>query len=162
MDKSGKVVIGCLAVSLVALFLMGGNRKAISFDDEITPSGGLPSGVIVFINSGTCPTGYTEVSSSGNYILLTTAAGGGVGTTGGSASYTPAGTNGTVNFTPQGTIDSHTVGAKAGTSGGNVALTAPTTHTFTGTQGTVTAQTFTGTPATIQPPFLKLIGCKKD
>ncbi len=72
--------------------------------------------------------------------------------------YTPQGTNAaptlTMNpYTPAGTINAHTVGAKAGTSGSNVSFTAPTTHTFTGTQATLTgsvaAPGFTGTEATL-------------
>ncbi len=202
------------------------------------------SGMITFISSGTCPVGYSEVSSTGSYVLFTSSGNGDAGTTGGSNSYTPAGSNGTVSFTPAGTnsapaftgtpgtvpaqvftgasdttsaVSAGTpggtngtatvatvTGSKAGTSAGafstiggvspGSSFTVPAetftgsalathTHTvtptgtngtasftpagtvaaptFTGNSGTVSAQTFSGTPATIQPTFVKLIGCKK-
>lgn len=65
-------------------------------------SGGLPSGLIVLILSGTCPSGFTEVSAlSGKFLLGTVAANGDVGTTGGSDNITPAGTNSAPAFTGQ-------------------------------------------------------------
>ena len=88
----------------------------------------IPTGMISFIASGTCPAGWTEVTTMiGRYIMGTTAANGGVGGTGGSTSYTPAGTNA-----------APTVGT----------LTAAS-QTFTGTPGTVPAQTFTGNAGTV-------------
>src|SRR5437762_10180261 len=52
----------------------------------------IPSGIIVFVQSGSCPSGFTEVGSgNGAYVLLTTSAAGDVGTTGGSNSVTAAG-----------------------------------------------------------------------
>jgi hypothetical protein len=70
-------------------------------------SGAVPSGSILMVNSGSCPTGYTEDDTfNGNYLLGTQAANSDVGTTGGSNSYTPAGTNGTVTFTPTGSNSS--------------------------------------------------------
>jgi hypothetical protein len=92
---------------------------------SMSDTGLLNSGMIVFIDSGSCPTNWTEVSQAGNYVLLTSSGNGNVGTTGGSNSYTPAGSNATASFTPSGTV------------------AAPT---FTGSQGTVPAETFTGTP----------------
>src|SRR5438132_2874579 len=53
---------------------------------------GIPSGIIVFVQSGSCPSGFTEVAGlDGAYILGTVAANNDVGGTGGSNSYTPAG-----------------------------------------------------------------------
>lgn len=83
--------------------------------------GGLPSGAVFFITSGTCPAGTTEATDlAGKTLLGTLAANADVGTTGGVDSltpqgtvsqptltmnaYTPAGTNGTATFTPTGTI----------------------------------------------------------
>jgi hypothetical protein len=67
-------------------------------------SASLPSGMIVLIDSGSCPAGFTEDDAlAGNYLLVTKTANADVGTTGGSNSYTPAGTNSTVSFTPAGT-----------------------------------------------------------
>ena len=76
------------------------------------------SGQIVFIISGGCPAGFTESTAfNGNYMLGTIAANGDVGSTGGSDSYTPAGTNSTAAFTPAGsnsapalTMNSYTPG----------------------------------------------------
>ncbi len=57
------------------------------------PSGSVPSGVYVFIKAGACPSGYTEDDTLATYnIQITTTAAGNVGTSGGSNSFTPAGT----------------------------------------------------------------------
>src|SRR5262249_48610994 len=66
-----------------------------------TSSGtGVPSGLIAFLASGTCPTGWTEVSGlSGRIIRGTVAANGNVGTTGGSDTYTPQGSVAAPTFT---------------------------------------------------------------
>lgn len=54
---------------------------------------GIFSGMILFIATGACPSGWTENDSLATYnILATTSAAGDVGTHGGSNSYTPAGT----------------------------------------------------------------------
>lgn len=170
------------------------------------PSGaGVSSGGIVFISSGSCPTGYTEFSTTGKYLLFTTTAGADVGTNGGSLNYTPAGSNSTPTFT--GTSSQSTSSVSAGTPAGTIAsqtftgtlqtfttasnvsllgvgaaLVSPTSITpagsistgaFTGSAlgthshtltpaGTNTAPTFSGSAATIQPTYLKLIGCQKD
>lgn len=115
-------------------------------------AGGLPSGVIVMIISGTCPTGFTEVAAlNGKTIVGTVAANANVGTTGGSDTITPAGTFTGNAWTPPaiawpagvptysgalGTlaVTAHTVvSTKQGTSAGNVVTTA--THAFTGVPG---------------------------
>lgn len=55
--------------------------------------GSVPAGAIIFIDSGTCPTGYAEESAlSGKTIIGTVAANKDVGTTGGSDTITPSGT----------------------------------------------------------------------
>lgn len=60
----------------------------------------VPSGAVIFIDTGTCPSGYSEDSNlSGKTIVGTIAANGDVGTTGGSDTITPAGTNGAPSFT---------------------------------------------------------------
>lgn len=244
-------------------------------------SSSVPSGMIAFMASGSCPAGWTELGHGTDYVLLTTAAAGDAGTTGGSNAYTPAGSNSTVAFTPTGTNSTSTVTpsgtlswpagvptiaagsftqptiawpagvptiaagvftqptiswpagvptqaadsfgtTKFTTSGsGTAAFTSETARgaiswpagvptnasgafaegaiswpagvptassgafsegaiswpvgvptfsgssstvgaqTFTGNSGTVPAQTFSGTPATLQPTYLKLIGCSK-
>jgi hypothetical protein len=96
-----------------------------------TPSGAtIPSGLITLILSGTCPSGWTEVSAlNGKMLRGTVAANNDVGTTGGNATITPAGT-----------VSQPTLAMNAYTPAGTVA--APT---FTGSLGTVPAETFTGT-----------------
>lgn len=64
----------------------------------------FPSGGIIAVTAGTCPPGFTEQNFAGRHLLATVAANGDVGTTGGSSSYTPAGTNATGTVTPTGTI----------------------------------------------------------
>ncbi len=97
-------------------------------------SASLPSGMIAFVDTGSCPTGFTEVAKSGNYLLLTVAANADAGANGGSNSYTPAGSVAAPTFT-----------GNAATLTGTVAQ-----PTFTGNAatltGTVAQPTFTGTP----------------
>src|SRR5579859_7061966 len=69
----------------------------------ISQSGLVVSGMIAFIDTGSCPAGWTEETNAGQYVLITQVANGDAGTTGGSTSYTPAGSNATVSFTPAGT-----------------------------------------------------------
>ncbi len=125
--------------------------------------GGLPSGAIVLVDTGACPAGTAEVAAAdGRTIIGTLNANANVGTTLGSDTITPAGTNNapalTMNsYTPQGTntapaiswpagvpvytgtvntlaVTAHTVVAtKQGTAAGNVVTTA--THTITGIPG---------------------------
>jgi len=65
-------------------------------------AGGLPSGAIVLIDSGTCPTGTTEVAGlDAKFLRGTLASHADVGGTGGSDTATPAGT---VTITNQGVI----------------------------------------------------------
>lgn len=61
---------------------------------------GLPSGFIGMVSSGTCPTGTSEVAAlNGKTLQGTLAANGDVGTTFGSDTITPAGTNSAPSFT---------------------------------------------------------------
>lgn len=60
----------------------------------------IPSGLITFVTSGTCPAGFTEVTAlSGKTLFGTLAANGDVGGLGGSVTITPAGTNQSLTFT---------------------------------------------------------------
>lgn len=198
----------------------------------------FPAGGIIAITAGSCPPGFTEQNLVGRELVATINANGDVGATGGSNSYTPAGTNGTVNFTPQGTngtvnftpqgtnntptvawpVGVPTISGIAASFSGNAVTAASTTNgtklvtsntstgvspvttaagtvtvtnqgavawpagvptlsgapaftgtqgtvpaqAFTGTQGAVPAETFTGSAATITPPYVKAIFCKKD
>lgn len=149
-------------------------------------SAAVPSGLIM-LSLSACPSGYTEVTAlSGKFALGTLAAAGDVGGTGGSTSYTPAGTNSVPIFTgnqvntsavsagtPTGTVDVASGAVTAETGTFVEAADAVHTHGFTGdalaahqhtvtATGSVSAPTFTGTPATIQPPFVKVIFCQKD
>lgn len=84
-----------------SLFVKSGASAGVyycSATDTWTAVGGggdsVPAGAIIFIDSGTCPAGYAEASDlSGKTIIGTVAANKDVGTTGGSDTITPAGTN---------------------------------------------------------------------
>lgn len=55
--------------------------------------GGIPAGLITFVASGTCPSGWTESAALSGFMLRgTVAANADVGTTGGNDNITPAGT----------------------------------------------------------------------
>ena len=229
-----------LTLALILALLLQSNATYNQLGKGSMQSGLIPTGTILFVDTGTCPTGYSELSSTGNYVLFTSSGNGDAGTTGGSLSYTPAGTNGkfltptgtngTSTVTPLGTnnapaiswpagvptfagsamgthlhgagtladatsgstiklftasasgvsaatLSGSTAAVSAGTPAGTVAWPAgvPThaaatftgssstvaAQTFTGNSGTVPAETWTGTPATIQPTFIRLIGCRK-
>jgi len=108
------------------------------------PPSSVPSGMLAFISSGTCPTGWTENDNLATYnILVTTSANGDVGTAGGSNSYTPAGTA---------SINSLTAAAQTFT-GSSTTVPAETINsltaaaqTFTGTLNQTTSATSAGTP----------------
>ena len=71
----------------------------------------VPTGSIVLIEAGACPSGYTEVSAlNGRTLVGTLDANANVGTTGGADSITPAGTNGAPTFTgtPFSSVINHT------------------------------------------------------
>lgn len=117
----------------------------------VTGGGGaaLPAGAIVLVDSGSCPTGTTEVSGFAGRSLIGTLAGSGdVGTTGGSDTLTPAGSISapalTMNsYTPGGTntgtaVSDHTganvtsvfTGAALGTHAHELPFQIPTTTTI--------------------------------
>lgn len=84
--------------------------------EDVPTSGDVPSGSILLLNSGSCPTGYTEQSSlNGKTLVGTLAANGNVGGTGGNDNITPAGTNSTVSFTPSGTNSAPSFTGNSGT-----------------------------------------------
>jgi hypothetical protein len=103
----------------------------------------IPTGLISLVITGTCPSGWTEVSAlNGKMLRGTVAANGDVGATGGSATITPTGTVSAPTFTGNAVISSAvSAGTPAGTNG---------TASFTpaGTNGTATTgATSGGTPA---------------
>lgn len=105
-------------------------------------SSALPSGMIFVIASGTCPVGSSETTAlNGKMLRGTLAANGDVGTVGGSATITPAGTVSTPTFT--GTANQSTSAVTAGTPSGTVSQ-----PTFTGSALATHTHTFTGTLAT--------------
>lgn len=87
-----KIILG---IVLVAALLYGGLRWMIQqqmggmgYPPVSTP---LPSGAIIFIESGTCPTAWTEDTALvGRTVVATIAANGNVGNQFGSNSITPA------------------------------------------------------------------------
>lgn len=82
--------------------------------DQTGGGGGIAAGSILLIVSGTCPAGFSEEASlDGKTLFGTLAAHGDVGGAGGSDSMTPAGTNSTVAFTPQGTVSQPTFSGNA-------------------------------------------------
>lgn len=136
--------------------------------DNTAAAVGVPAGLTAMVTSGSCPSGYTEVSAlNANMPYGTIAANGDVGGTGGANSVTPtvatltaaaqtftgssattssvsggtpSGTNGSVTGPAQ--VISWPVGVPAFTGASG---TVPA-ETFTGNAGTVPAETFTGTP----------------
>ena len=108
----------------------------------------IPSGAIMFIKTGSCPSGWTQESGFiGLYILATTAAAGDVGTTGGSTSYTPAGSSAAP------TVSSLTAAAQ-GFTGALTTVPAETVNSLTAAAQTVNsltaaAQGFSGEITTV-------------
>ena len=95
-------------------------------------SGGVvPSGTVMLIVSGTCPSGWSQVASlNGLVVLGTLAANSDVGTTGGSNTVTPTVASTSLTAAAQ-TVNSLTAAAQ----------------TFTGTTNQTTSATSAGTPA---------------
>lgn len=81
----------------------------------------VPTGAILFVEAGTCPSGFAETSTlDGKTLVGTLAASGNVGTTGGSDAVTPAGTNAAptltmTSYTPAGTVAAPVFTGSAGT-----------------------------------------------
>lgn len=93
---------------------------------SISTGSSLPSGMVTMILSGTCPSGFTEVSAlNGKMLRGTLATNANVGTTGGSTTITPAGTVTAPTFTgSSATTSAVSAGTPAGTN---------SSPTFTGT-----------------------------
>lgn len=86
---------GALVQGIVQLTLIGAGQPRLT-----AQSSELTSGDIVWRVSGPCGTGFTELSSmNGRTPIGTTTANGNLGTTGGSDTITPAGTNAALTFT---------------------------------------------------------------
>ena len=111
-------------------------------------SGALPSGMEALIFSGTCPTGFTEDDSLNGQILEgTTHAAGNVGSTGGSNSITPTGSNSGGAFAEGAILWPLTVPTIAAGNFTQPAVSWPAgVPTFAGAQGT-TSSVGAGTPA---------------
>lgn len=151
----------------------------------------VPSGAILLIDSGACPSGYSEVAGlDGKTIVGTLAANGNVGSTGGSDSITPQGSisaiNQVINHTHTVTVTdpghthveriinsgtAGTVGVQGASAAANAnASNAPTASSATGISA-VTANpaggvasitpTFTGTAFDNRSAFARVIFCRK-
>jgi hypothetical protein len=107
----------------------------------VTVGSTIPSGAIVFLTSGTCPAGWTEVSAlSGKTLIGTVAANGDVGTTGGSDTITPAGTTTAPTFTGSSSVTSaQTFTGSSATTSAVSAGTPAGTNGATATSGNCTA-----------------------
>lgn len=155
-----------------------------------TGGGGIPSGANIFIDSGSCPEGYTENTAlSGKTLIGTTAAAGNVGTTGGSDTITPEGTisaitqvishthtvsvNDPGHTHPEGYRNTGTAGTagvqgastanNASIAGGVLSATTGITATTANPAGGVASitPTFTGTQFDNRSEFVRVIVCKK-
>jgi hypothetical protein len=110
---------------------------------------GLPSGSLMFQLSGTCPSRTTESTAlNGLMFIATTIANGNAGTTGGSDTITPAGSNSAPALTMNSYTPAGTNGTSSTTPAGTVAWPAGV-PTLSGSSSTVSAQTFTGQAATL-------------
>lgn len=135
---------------LTLVTLAGSTTKFFREDGvfAVPPSGGggLDAGVVVMILSGACPSGFTEVAAlNGKMLRGTVAANADVGTTGGSDTFTPVGTNSaptisgssagesshTHSVTSNVTVPDHAAHTHSVTSNVTVADHGAHTHTFT-------------------------------
>lgn len=134
-------------------------------------SAGLPSGLIVLILSGTCPTGFTqETALNGKFTLGTVAANADIGTTGGSDTITtvlnhthPVTDPGHTHTLPVGATDDTSAPfdrADAGTNASGANATTASGSTTTG----VTTSNPAGGVASIdnRPAFTKVIFCRAN
>ena len=82
-------------------------------------SAGMPSGMVAFVVSGSCPSGWTEVTALDGVMLRgTLAAHGDVGAAGGHSTITPSGAVSQANFTgASDTTSAVSAGTPAGTNG---------------------------------------------
>ena len=82
----------------------------------VTSTGSIPSGSILLVDAGTCPTGFSEVAGlNGKTLFGTVTANADVGATGGADNITPAGTNSAPGFTGDAVASN---GVSAGTPAG--------------------------------------------
>lgn len=120
----------------------------------------IAAGTEILVASGSCPVGWTEDDTgAGGYLLVTTSTNGDAGGTGGSNSYTPAGSvsqpelsmnpytpagsNGAVSFTPAGT-NAWPASVPTFTGTANQSTSSVSAGTPAGTNGTTTLS-YTGT-----------------
>jgi hypothetical protein len=103
--------LACFSGTIAAQFLLTGVGPAVNS----ALAAEFPSGAIVFVDSGACPAGYTEVAGlDGKYLLGTVNANGNVGGSGGSLN-----------------SSSITAGTPSGSLSGNVANESTHTHSVT-------------------------------
>lgn len=148
--------------------------------------GRVPSGAILLLLAGSCPVGYTEATAlNGRTLLGTLAANADVGTTGGTDSFTPAGSNTAPTFTgtastvvvnhthpyasqtaTTGSISSYEHGAIDTTSTAaeaSITTNAPAGGAASYTPaGSVSAPLFTGTSGENRSAFTRVIFCQKQ
>src|SRR5882762_3143144 len=100
-------------------FQSWGDAKGDVFTWVSTQTWRPPSGMIVLMISGTCPSGFTEVAAlNGKMLKMTLAANGDVGQAGGSATITPIGTVTAPTFTgTPATTSAVSAGTPVGTNG---------------------------------------------
>lgn len=129
-------------------------------------SASLPSGAIVLILSGACPTGFTqETALNGKFILGTVAANADIGTMGGSDSITTV-----LNHTHPVTDPGHAHGLAEGTTDGSGtfmdrsnAAAATTAVTDSATTGVTTANPAGGVASIDnRPAFTRVIFCRAN
>lgn len=126
-------------------------------DPSLMPTGVIPfpSGAMIMILSGTCPSSFTEVTAlNGQFLEGTIAANGDVGGTGGNSTITPAGTVSTPTFSgASDTTSAVSAGTPAGsngttTTGATSAGTPAGTNAGTTTTGACGATVDEGTTST--------------
>ena len=137
----------------------GSNLTVTTSGNIVTVTGtapaGVPSGMIAFISTGACPSGWTENDSLTGYnVLVTSTANGDVGASGVSTLIASAQTfTGSTTTVPAETVNSLTAAAQTFT-GSSTTVPAETVNSltaaaqvFTGTANQTTSGTSAGTPA---------------
>ncbi len=118
----------------------------------------MPANALLPVDSGNCPTNFTEVTDlDGQFLIGTTTANGNVGGTGGSTTVTATGTISQPTFT--GNAQTFTTVSNVSLLGIGSALNAPTSYTPT---GTVSQPSFTGNAVSSLPPFRRVKWCRKS
>jgi hypothetical protein len=120
MRNNSKLIVVILLV--LVYVLLRAQTSSIPTTNWVTNQGyitAVPSGLVTFIVSGTCPIGWTQVSSLNGVMLRgTLVANGDVGGNGGNATITPTGTISTPIFTgSQSTTSATSAGTSTGTNG---------------------------------------------